>query len=78
MGDAVRLILLLAWKQPNDKLLKSLKDDSDVLEQQISAFSSVSKNMPLVCVYEELPMQVRKFGRSWVYEDRSADQNTFV
>jgi hypothetical protein len=56
MGDAVRRILLLAWKQPNDKLLKSLKDDSDVLEQQISAFSSVSKNMPLVCVYEELPM----------------------
>ena len=56
MGDAIRRILQLTGQKPNDKLLKSLKIDSDVLEQQISAFSTVSKNMPLVCVYEDRPI----------------------
>jgi hypothetical protein len=55
LGNIVKKIASVAWKQPNDYLLETLKVDSDILEQQMGAFSSVSETLPLVCVYEELP-----------------------
>jgi hypothetical protein len=46
----------VAWRKPNKKLVNDLAKDSDVLEAQRSSFASVSRHMPIRCVYEELPI----------------------
>ena len=45
----------MAFRQPNNNLVHNLDEDSDVLERQRDSFTSISKNMPLVCLFEELP-----------------------
>ena len=46
----------VALHQPNRKLVKILRQDSDVLEGQRSSFSAISRDLPVACVFETLPM----------------------
>lgn len=50
LGQIVAKIAVLALRQPNDKLLKNLEKDSDVLERQRRSFASISENFPVVCL----------------------------
>ncbi|KAG4432473.1 hypothetical protein IFR05_012039 [Cadophora sp. M221] len=44
-----------AWRRPNKKLLRNLSQESDVLEAQRGSFASVSRELQIRCIYEELP-----------------------
>ena len=48
-------IAKVALRQPNEKLVRNLAEESDVLERQRISFTSISKEMRLVCLHEELP-----------------------
>jgi hypothetical protein len=54
----------VALRQPNDKLVRNLAEDSDVLERQRISFTSISKEMRLVCLHEELPTGIGIVGFS--------------
>ncbi|CAG8958691.1 hypothetical protein HYFRA_00011533 [Hymenoscyphus fraxineus] len=58
LGQIVATIAAVALRQPNDKLLKNLEKESDVLERQRRSFASISKNLPVVCLWEEKPMAI--------------------
>ena len=45
----------LAWRQPNARLLRTLEEESDVLEGQRKSFDSVTEKLPIACLYEEKP-----------------------
>ena len=51
-------------RQPNSHLVAALDPDSETLEHQHEAFSSISKNMPIVCINEEKPTGVGMVGVS--------------
>jgi hypothetical protein len=53
LGDMVCKAAKLTWIGPNPHLLDNLKTDSVVLESQRASFSTISKEMPLKCIYEE-------------------------
>lgn len=44
----------LSLRPSRNKLLSTLKQDSDILEAQRQDFTRISTKMDLVCVYEEL------------------------
>ncbi len=48
-------IAKLALQQPNDKLIKLLARESDILERQRRSFTSISNSIPIACICEELP-----------------------
>lgn len=54
LGDIVCKAAKLTWVDPNPHLLDTLKEDSDVLEAQRASFATISNDMPLKCLYEEL------------------------
>jgi len=45
-------------QKPNDKLIHVLAESSDVLERQRRSFASISKDITLVCISEELPTHI--------------------
>jgi hypothetical protein len=55
LAQVVSSIAKLALRQPNDKVLRNLAEDSDILERQRESFTTISSKMPLVCLHEELP-----------------------
>ncbi|KAI0846574.1 hypothetical protein F5Y00DRAFT_271878 [Daldinia vernicosa] len=48
----------LSFRQPNKELLRVLKPNQDTLEKQQDLFVSVSKDMHIVCIREELPTAI--------------------
>ena len=58
LGHLVAGIAKVTLRQPNPHLLRSLEQDSDVLEHQRASFASVSSTISLVCLYEEEPTAV--------------------
>ncbi len=55
-ADIIAKVASAALRQPNKKLIDILKQDSDVLEAQRSSFSAISKNLPVACIYETVPI----------------------
>jgi hypothetical protein len=55
LAKLVSNVAKVAFRQPNNNLVHSLDEDSDALERQRDSFTSISKDMPLVCLFEELP-----------------------
>lgn len=55
-SDTVRFadVIYKAAKFPNEHLLNALQKESDVLEAQRASFATISKEMPIKCIYEEL------------------------
>lgn len=58
LGQIVANIAAFALRQPNEKLLKNLDKESDVLERQRRSFASISEKLPVVCLWEEKPMEI--------------------
>ncbi|KAL8850864.1 MAG: hypothetical protein Q9221_004177 [Calogaya cf. arnoldii] len=56
-ADLISRIASAALRQPNRKLVEVLKQDSDVLEAQRSSFSAISKDLPIACIYETVPVK---------------------
>jgi hypothetical protein len=55
LAKLVSNVAKVAFRQPNNNLVHNLDEDSDALERQRDSFTSISKDMPLVCLFEELP-----------------------
>lgn len=55
LGDRAAAIAELLLKQPNRQLLSTLSTDSHILEKQRDDFDTISRDLDLVCFYEELP-----------------------
>ena len=55
LAQIVQEVAKLALRKPNEKLLKNLERESDVLEHQRKSFASVSEKMSLRCLFEEKP-----------------------
>jgi hypothetical protein len=57
---------LAAWallRNPNDDLIRTLAEDSPILERQRDHFVSITEKLKTICLYEESPMAVPKtFG----------------
>lgn len=56
LNSVVTSILRLALNRPDNKILRVFKQDSDILEWQRRSFATISNDMPLICLYEELPL----------------------
>jgi hypothetical protein len=48
-------IAQLAYRQPNRQLLETLASSSHILENQRTAFDSITRDLLIVCLYEEKP-----------------------
>lgn len=57
-GDIAANVARLSLRQPNKQLLQTLKPDSQILEKQRDGFTTVSNDMAIVCIREELPTGV--------------------
>ncbi|KAI1415372.1 hypothetical protein F5Y13DRAFT_196709 [Hypoxylon sp. FL1857] len=54
-GEVAANVARLCFQQPNSQLLQTLREDSHILEKQREDFTTVSQDMYIVCVREELP-----------------------
>lgn len=63
LGEVVANVAKLSFRQPNKQLLATLKTDSDILENQRDHFTTISSNLSIVCIREELPTGV---GLVWL------------
>jgi protein SERAC1 len=55
LGEVVANVAKLSFRQPNMQLLQTLKPDSHILENQRDQFTTISSNLSIVCIREELP-----------------------
>ncbi|KAH0533863.1 hypothetical protein FGG08_007514 [Glutinoglossum americanum] len=58
LGEVVSKVAKFFFRQPNEQLLQTLKPDSHILENQRDQFTTISKDLPIVCIREELPTAV--------------------
>jgi len=58
LAQLVANVAKVALQNPNDKLVEALLQDSQVLEHQRKSFASISKDLRLVCLAEEIPMAI--------------------
>jgi len=58
LGQVVASIAKASFRRPNTQLLGSLSSNSHILEKQRDDFVTVSKDLQVVCFYEEQPMVV--------------------
>ncbi len=54
-GHIVAKVAKLLLRNPNEKLISLLESESPILERQRRSFASISKDISLACVIEELP-----------------------
>jgi len=57
-GHIVAKVARLLLRQPNEKLISLLESESPILERQRRSFASISKDIGLACVIEELPTRL--------------------
>lgn len=55
LGQLAANVAKLAPQHPNDKLIKLLERESEILERQRQSFAGISNGMLLACVSEKLP-----------------------
>ncbi len=58
LGEVVTNIAKLSIRQPNEQLLQTLRPDSHILENQRDQFTTISRDLSIVCIKEELPTSV--------------------
>ncbi|KAI0198002.1 Alpha/Beta hydrolase protein [Astrocystis sublimbata] len=63
-GEVLVKIAKLTSRQPNEQLLRTLRIDSHILEQQRDGFIIISQKMDIVCINEELPMKIGLVNQS--------------
>ena len=64
LAELVSKAAKIAFQNPNDKLIEALSRDSQILEHQRKSFSSISKDLPMVCIAEEKPVSIGLVGRN--------------
>lgn len=57
-GEVLQTLATLSFRKPNKQLLRTLKTDSGVLDSQRNDFTTISRNMSIFCVREELPTAI--------------------
>lgn len=57
-GEIIAGIAKFCLRQPNKSLLETLKEDSHILEGQRDAWTTISNDMQVICVREELPTAI--------------------
>jgi protein SERAC1 len=62
LGEVVSKVAKFSFRQPNEQLLQTLKLNSHILENQRDQFTTISKDLPIVCIREELPTVVGMVG----------------
>lgn len=79
LASLVASIIKIGLQRPNDKLLDTLAEESQILEEQASNFSSISNELQLVCFAEELPTGVGmvRFNYVKLCEMRSIAEKNF-
>ena len=55
LGEIVAGIAKVSFRQPNTQLLMTLARDSNILEKQRDDFTTISKDLDVVCIREEVP-----------------------
>lgn len=72
LGELVGAVAKLSFRQPNSQLLQTLKPDSGILENQRDQFTTISNDLDIVCIREELPtgigivsLQLKHFDLEW-------------
>ncbi|KAI9778144.1 MAG: hypothetical protein M1839_008353 [Geoglossum umbratile] len=58
LGEVVSKVAKFSFRQPNEQLLQTLRPDSHILENQRDQFTTISKDLPIVCIREELPTAI--------------------
>lgn len=54
-ADVLIRIAKVTLRQPNEQLLRTLRQDSHILENQRDDFTTISQSMSIICIREELP-----------------------
>jgi protein SERAC1 len=69
-GEILASIAKFCLRQPNKSLLETLKKDSHILEDQRDAWTTISNEMSVICVREELPTAIGMVsnGRAQIQE----------
>lgn len=52
LAKLVSNVAKVAFRQPNDKLVHNLTEDSNGLERQRDSFTTISKDIPVVYLFE--------------------------
>ena len=55
LGELAATIAKISFRQPNSQLLQTLQPGSGILEDQRDQFTTISDNLNIVCIKEELP-----------------------
>ncbi|TPX11304.1 uncharacterized protein E0L32_001122 [Thyridium curvatum] len=58
LGEIVASISKLCLHKPNQQLLRTLREDSHILERQRNEFTTISQGISVICVREELPTAI--------------------
>lgn len=58
LAEVVGRIAKATLRHPNKVLLRTLEEDSDVLERQRRLFASICERLQLACLFEEKPMAI--------------------
>ncbi|CCT65180.1 uncharacterized protein FFB20_13408 [Fusarium fujikuroi] len=58
LGQIIATVAKATLRRPNEQLLATLASDSHVLEKQRHNFISITKDLPVFCSHEELPMHL--------------------
>lgn len=58
LGEVVASISKFCLRQPNTQLFATLRKDSHILENQRDQFTTISKDIVVYCIREELPTAV--------------------
>lgn len=58
LGEIVASVSKLCLHKPNQQLLRTLREDSHILERQRNEFTTISQGISVICVREELPTAI--------------------
>jgi hypothetical protein len=72
LGEVIAQVAKYSFRQPNEQLIRTLQHDSHILENQRDQFTTISKDIPIVCIREEIPTgvgMVREYADFFWYYD---------
>jgi hypothetical protein len=58
LAELIATVATLTFRQPNKQIIRVLKPESDVIENQRETFVAISSGIKITCFVEELPTAV--------------------
>jgi hypothetical protein len=74
IGEIVQGVARLAFRQPNKHILRTLSEESDVLEQQRQSFATISQGFPIACIFEELPVAAGMVSAHYIHTHEASKE----